>query len=167
MVMRIERYLGVYHLIFHKTSVTRRRLLTLLAILIILTTTWIIMSTNDLVISRAVVIGIFMGIFFPPLLKISRQMRRQNAISTEKRRKIHFKNIDTCLLAVAYLVLFSVPTSFYVVFSLVEGSTSENAKLSRVWADTAQVINCSFNSLIFFWKNKVLRDEGIKIIKNK
>ena len=85
LAMCIERYLGVYYPIFHKTyrcftkHITRRRLLTLLAIFIILPTTITIICANDLVISGAVV--------------------------------------------------------------------------------------CSFNSLIFFWKNKVLRDEGIKIIK--
>ena len=33
LVMNIERYLGAYYPIFHRTSVTRRRLLTLLVIL--------------------------------------------------------------------------------------------------------------------------------------
>ena len=98
-------------------------------------------------------------------------MRRQNATSPEKRRKINLKNVNTCLLAVACLVFLSVPVSFYVVFRLVEGSTSDNTNdttlshLSATWAATTIVMNCSFNCLIFFWKNKVLRDEGIKIIK--
>ena len=172
MVMCIERYLAVYYPIFHKTSVTRRRLLTLLAIFIILTTTLIIISTNDMVISFEVALSTFLAIFIPAfiffnykLFKISRKMRRQNAISPEKRRKIHLKNINTCLLAVASLVFLSIPTSVYVVFRLLEGSTSDNTGLSATWSATTIVMNCSLNSLIFFWKNKVLRDEGIKIIK--
>ena len=166
MVMGIERYLGVYYPIFHKTSVTR---LTLLAIFIILTTTLVIISTNDLVLSRLVAAAIFMVVFMPPfmffnhnLFNISRKMRLKK-ITAEKRRKINLKNVNTCLLAC--FVFFSIPVCFHVVFSIVEGSMSDNARLSRTWIGTTYVINCSFNSLIFFWKNKVLRSEGIKIIK--
>ena len=172
MVICIERYLGVYYPIFHKTSVTKRRLLTILAVFFILPTTLTILCTNGLVISTAVALSISMAIIIPPfiffnykLFKISRKMRRQNATSPEKRRKIRLKNINTCLLTVACLVVSSIPATVYVVFGLVEDSTSENTRLSLVWSDTTFVMNCSFNSLIFFWKNKVLRDEGIKIIK--
>ena len=172
MTMCIERYLGVYYPIFHKTSVTRRRLLILLAIFTILPTTTTIISTNDLVISVEVALSIYMAIFIPPfiffnykLFKFSRKMRRQNATSPEKRRKIRLQNVSTCLLAVACLVFVSIPASVYVVFGLMEGKMSENSWLCIVWVGTAQVMNCSFNSLIFFWKNKVLRDKGIKIIK--
>ena len=172
LVMCIKRYLGVYYPIFHKTSVTRRRLLTLFTIFIILPTTLIIISINDLIISAAVALDVFDAIYLPPfiffnykLFKISRKIRRQNA--TGKRRKIRSKNINTCLLVVACLVFSSIPICFYVVFSSVEGLTSDNARLSAVWVVAACVMNCSFNCLIFFWKNKVLRDEGIKmIIKN-
>ena len=172
MVMCIERYIGVYYPIFHKTSVTKTRLLTILAVFIFLPTTLTILCTNGLVISSEVALSIFMAIFIPPfiffnykLFKISRKMRRQNATSPEKRRKIRLKNINTCLLTVACLVVSSIPATVYVVFGLVEDSTSKNTRLSSVWSDTTFVMHCSFNSLIFFWKNKVLRDEGIKIIK--
>ena len=141
MVMCIERYLGVYYNpIFHKTSVTKRRLLTLLAIFIFLLTTLAIISPNDVVISRAVVLSVFMAIFIPPfiflnykLFKISRKMRRQNATSPEKRKELRLKSVNTCLLVVACFVFLSIPNSFYVVFSLVEGSTSENVRLCLGW----------------------------------
>ena len=173
MVMCIERYIGVYYPIFHKTSVTRRRLLTLLAIFTIpLTTSMILTFTNNSAISRAVGFSIFMAIFIPPfiflnckLFKISRKMRRQNATSPELRRRISLKHINTCLLAVACLVFWSVPRSVYFVLVLVEGSTSDNANVSALWATTTYVMTCSLNCLIFFWKNKLLRDEGIKLIK--
>ena len=172
MVMCIERYLGVYYPIFHKTSMTKRKLLTILAVFSILLTTLIIISANDWLVSREVALSIYMAIFIPPfiffnykLFKISRKMRRQKATSPEKRKKINLKNINTCLLAVACLVFLSTPNIFFVVFSSVEGSTSKNARLSATWSALTLVMNCSFNSLIFFWKNKVLRDEGIKIIK--
>ena len=171
-IKKIERYLGVYYPIFHKTSVTKRGLLTILATLILLLTTLTIISANDLLVSRAVVSVIVMLMFFPQfiffnykLFKIFRKMRRQNATSPAKKKKLQLKNINTCLLVVACLVFLSIPASVSAVFSLVEGSTSKNARLSATWSSSAFVMNCSFNSLIFFWKNKVLRDDGIKIIK--
>ena len=173
MVMYIERYFGVYYPLFHKISVTRRRLLTLLAILIMLTSPLTVIPKNDFIISRAVVGVIVMVIFLPPfisinykLFKISRKMRRRNATLPEERR-ISLKNVNTCLIAVACLVFLSTPSIFFVVFSTVEGSTSKNARLSVTWSGITFVMNCSFNSLVFFWKNKVLCDEGIKIIKKR
>ena len=172
MVMCIERYLGVYYPIFHKTSVTRRKLLTLLAIFTILTNPLALIPKNDFVISRAVVDVIAMVIFLPPfvfinykLFKISRKMRRRNVTLPEKKSKIRLQNINACLLVVACLAFLCIPAGSHIVYGLVEGSTSESARFSDLWAATTFVINCSCNCLIFFWKNKVLRDEGIKIIK--
>ena len=172
MVMCIERYLGVYYPIVHKTSVTRRRLLTLLAIFTILPTTLIILvSTNDKVFSPAVALSVFMMMFLPPfiffnykLFKISKKLRRQNATSPELRRRISLKNISTCLLAVASYLICSISVSSYIAFRLLEETMTDKVIVSEMWSTTAYVINCSFNSLIFFWKNKVLRDEGKKII---
>ena len=71
----------------------------------------------------------------------------------------------TCLLTVACLVFFSVPMSCSIAFGLFEGMTSDNAIASGLWAESTFVMNCSFNSLILFWKSKVLHSEGAKIIR--
>jgi hypothetical protein len=173
LVMNIERYLGVYYPIFHRTSVTRRRLLTLLAILFILPTKLIILSTNDLVISFPVALIIFIAIVYPPLVyinyklfKISRKVRRNNIMSSEVKRKVNTKSISTCLLVVACLMLLTISSSWYLALSFVSlKSTSKNVRLSFIWGNTIYTMNSTFNSLIFFWKNKVLRTEAIKLLK--
>jgi hypothetical protein len=173
LVMNIERYLGVYYPIFHRTSVTRRRLLTLLAILFILPTKLIILSTNDLVISFPVALIIFIAIVYPPLVyinyklfKISRKVRRNNIMSSEVKRKVNTKSISTCLLVVACLMLLTISSSWYLALSFVSRkSTSKNVRLSFIWGNTIYTMNSTFNSLIFFWKNKVLRTEAIKLLK--
>ena len=83
LVMSIERYLGAYYPIFHRTSVTKRRLLTFLAILLILPFILIIISFNDMIISYAVFLVVFFLPVFPPivfinykLFRISRKVRR-------------------------------------------------------------------------------------------
>ena len=171
-VMCIERYLGVYHPFYHRTSVTRRRLLKLLAIIMILQTTLLAISLDHSGIHSTVAFAIFMVIYLLPfiffnykLFKISRKLQRRNATSPELRRRVSLKHINTCLLAVACLVFWSIPIGFRVVFLFVEGSTSDNAIISGLWTATTFGMNCTFNSLIFFWKNKLLRVEGTKIIK--
>ena len=170
LVMNIERYLGTYYPIYHRTSVTRRRLLTFLAMLIIFITTLAILTIVKVIPPAAGGI-IFVVIAFPPfmfinykLYRISKQNRRNNAILPQQRSKRNLKNVSTCLLAAACVVVLSIPSSLYFVFSFVGEARSTNARLSYVWGLTLYSMNSSFNSLIFFWKNKVLRAEGIKIL---
>jgi hypothetical protein len=171
LVMNIERYMAVYYPIFHRNSVTRRRLLTLLAVLLILHTTITIISANDLIIVQKVGFIIFMAIAFPPfmflnykLFKISRTIGRNNGICPEKRTTVNMKIISTCLFAGACLLILSIPSTFFVVFSFDEQSSMNNVRLSYIWAVTVCTMNSTFNSLIFFWKNNILRTEGLKIL---
>ena len=174
LVMSIERCLGAYYPIFHRTSVTRRRLLTLLAILLIPHATFNVISTNDIIISRTLCLIIFTIVVFSPLMylnfklfKISTEVRRRKATSPEKRTTINLKSISSCSLAVACLLVLSISASVYIVFDIISqnGQASNVMLLSRFWVITIYTINCTFNSLIFFWRNKVLRTEGIKILK--
>ena len=172
-VMSIERYLGAYYPIFHRAAVTRSRLLTVLVILFIFQTALWVISRNDIVISETVHVIIVVVVTFPPLMfinfklfKISRKGRRMNETSPEKRKKIDLKNTATCLLAVGCFALLSIPSSFYITFNIkTENKWTSKAILSSVWAVSTLTVNCTFNSLIFFWKNKVLRTEGIKTLK--
>ena len=173
LVMNIERYLGVYYPFFHRTSVTRRRLLTLLAVLCILPIVRTVISLNDSVISFPVVFLIFSAIIFLPivfinykLFKISRKRRRDNTASPEEPTShVNLKKIHTCLLAVACLVLMYTPASVLVAIRLAEKSTSQNTSVFEFWAATVACTNSTLNCLIFFWKNDVLRIEGKKVLK--
>ena len=171
LVMSIERYLGAYYPIFHRTSVTRRRLLTLLAILLMFTIVMFAIFRGSLVIYSILNDIILVALFFPPfifvnfkLFIIARKVRRERAVSPEKRKRKNLKNISTALWVVGCLMLFYTPTSINIAFNLAEKSLS-TIRLSYVWMFTCITMNCTLNSLIFFWKNKVLRTEGIKILK--
>ena len=171
LLMSIERYLGAYYPIFHRRSVTRHRLLTLIAILFFFHTVLLVISINDFIITETVHMMIFMIATFPPfvfinlkLFKISRELRQKNAMSRGK-RTINLKSISTCLLAVvACFALWSIPLIVFIIFTTTQNE-STNAMLSYIWATTTISTNSTFNTLIFFWKNKVLRNEGIKIRK--
>ena len=124
LVMSIERYLGAYYPIFHRTSVTRRRLLTLLAILLSFQTPLKVISIHDMIIPRTghpvfIMIAVFLPLVFLnyKLFKISREVRRRISTSPEKRARINLKSISTCLLVVACLVVLSIPNCIYIYFS--------------------------------------------------
>ena len=173
LVMSIERYLGAYYPIFHHTSVTRRRLLILLAILLISNATFDVICANSVIISRTLSIMIYIIAVFPPLLylnfklfKISREVRRRSTTSPEKRATVNLKSISTCLLVVACLVVLSIAASVSIILNMnTENKDASDARLSYIWAVTIFAMNCTFNSLVFFWKSKVLRTEGIKTLK--
>ena len=172
-VMSIERYLGAYYPIYHRTSVTRRRLLTLLAILLMPTAFMYIISRNGLVIPVVAFVLIFMALFLPPftfvnfkLFIIARKVHRgKRAISPAgAKTTMNFKSISTGLWMVACLMLLYIPFSFVIAVTLAEKSLN-TVRLSHMWELTCITMNSTLNSLIFFWKNKVLRTEGIKILK--
>ena len=175
LVMNFDRYLATYYPIFHRTSVTKGKLLTLLAILIIVGLTLVLISVNDFVISFHTGVVIFLIIIFPPMLfinyklfTIARKSRRDNGISPEMKKTFSLKNISSCLLAVACFVVLSIPA--FVYFGLRTNSKEkkfslDNANLAGLWGKTIASFNSTFNCLIFFWKNKILRTEGMKVIK--
>jgi hypothetical protein len=42
----------------------------------------------------------------------------------------------------------------------------DNAHFAALWSGTIALMNCTYNCLIFYWKNKVLRTEGWKVLKS-
>ena len=166
LVMSIEGYLGAYYPIFHRTRVNRCRLLTFLVILLIPLGVFYIISRNFMLV-------IFMSLLIPPFIFTNvklfifvRKVHRERAVSPEKKTTVNLKSISMGLWIVACLMLFSIPIymSVYIVFNVAKDSTN-TIRFSFICILTSATMNCTLNSLIFFWKNKVLRTEGIKILK--
>ena len=176
LVMNFDRYLATSYPIFHRTSVTKGRLLTLLAILIIVEITLRVMSVKDFVISYQVHAIVRCILFIPTMLFINyklllvvRKSRRNKRISPDTKKTFSLKNISSCLLAVACVVVVSIPGFVYIGLRINSPETTytwDNANLAGLWAVTMSLMNCTFNCLIFYWKNKVLRTEGLKVLKS-
>ena len=171
-VMSIDRYLAIAYPLFHRVSVTKRRLLTLLAFLFLFDTILIVLAFDDWIITFALKAFIFFAVISPPflfinikLLMIVRRERRNKAEARKTSTIVKLKNISTCLLAVACFVLLSITAYISVIIHFTEKPTSTNRRLSWFWAATVTSMNSTFNCLIFFWKNKILRQEGMKILK--
>ena len=175
LVMNIDRYLATHYPIFHRTSVTKRRLLALFTFAVIFEITLVAMSINDLVISYQVGLLVFFVIYVPPMLFINYKLftlasksRRNNKISPEMKKSFSFKNISSCLLVVACLFVLSIPTFIYIGLrrtSKETKSTLNNAQIAGLWTRTIFSTNSTFNCLIFYWRDKTLRAEGMKVIK--
>ena len=176
LVMSVDRYLATQYPLFHRASVTKGKLLALFTFLFFIQITVATISVNDLVISYQVGLLIFGISYVPPmlfinykLLNVARKSRRNKGISPEMKKSFSFKNISGCLLVVACLLALSIPLSVYIVLRLTSKeneNTLDNAGLAGLWVSTLSSMNSTFNCLIFYWKNKTLRAEGMKVIKS-
>ena len=174
LLMNFDRYLATYYPIFHRTSVTKGRLLTLLAILITVEVTRVVLSFNDFVIPYQVGLLLYIIIFLPmlfinyKLFTIATKSRRNKAISLEMKKTFSLKNISSCLLAVVCFVVLSIPVFVYIglrITSTAKEFTLDNKVLAGLWASTTTSMNSTCNCLIFYRKRKILRTEGMKVIK--
>jgi hypothetical protein len=176
LVMNFDRYLATSYPIFHRTSVTKRRLLTLLAILIIVQVILRVMAVNDFVISYQVHFIILCNLLIPAMLFINyklflvvRKSRKNKRISPDTKKTFSLKNISSCLLVVACVVVVSIPWCVYIGLKINSPETTntlDNATLAWIWGITISLMNGTFNCLTFYWKNKVLRTEGLKALKS-
>ena len=176
LVMNFDRYLATYYPMKHRTSVTKGRLLTLLTILSIVQLTLQLLSINDSVITHPVSILVCFIIISPPMLfinyklfTIARKSHRKNKLSPEIKTTFAWKNVSSCLMAVLCFVTLSIPAFVYSglrIASKKKDTNLDEVELVRLWAKTFVTMNSTLNCLIFYWKNKILRIEGIKVIKS-
>ena len=175
LVMNFDRYLATSYPFFHRTSVTKRRLLTLFAILIIVEITLAVTSANAFISYQ--VHGLMLCILLIPamlfinykLFLVVRTSRKNKRISPDMKKSFSLKNMSSCLLVAACVVVMSIPMGVYIglrINSPETKDTLDNATLAWNWARTTASMTCTFNCLIFYLKNKVLRTEGFKVLKS-
>ena len=176
LVMSIDRYLATHYPILHRTSVTKGKLLTLFAFLVIIVIALLVMSINNLVIPVEVGVLIFLIICIPPMLfinyklfTVARKSRKNNELSPDMKKYFSLKKISSCLLVVACLGLMCIPSLVYIVLRQTSKETQfalDDAQIAGLWASTLATMNSTFNCSIFYWKNKTLRVEGMKVTKS-
>ena len=171
LVMNFDRYLATYYPLFHRTSVTRRKLSIPLAVLSLCYAIVSVTSEYNIVISFQVFMAICCGIFLLPmtffnykLYMIARKSRRNKTKSPEMRRKFSLKKISNCLLSTACFTVLSIPI-FVLIGLNMTSNLFEERLILHYWVRTIPSINGTCNCLIFYWKNNVLRTEGMKVIK--
>ena len=176
LVMNFDRYLATSYPLFHRTSVTKKRLVTLLGILMIIEICMALMYLNKYISFKVSLIAFFVLVSIPmlffnyKLFAVVRKARRDNRVARQDKRTFPMKNISSCLLAVACYVTLSIPPLVYVGLRMNYTQATltlyHHVNLIGTWGFTIASMNPTFNCLIFYWKNKVLRTEGLKVMKS-
>ena len=176
LTMTFERYLGLAYPLFHKTSVTKRKLATFLiatqTFTVIFQTVWFrlkICNGNPAAYRVA-----FVSVFLILVMILNCKMfyiakSRYKSTSSNGRRGIFgYKRYYTCLLAVFCFFICCCPTIIYYGLTLLNilDVRSKIAMCVFFWASTVITMNSTINALIFFWINNVLRSEGLKLLKS-
>ena len=171
LVMSFDRYLATYYPLFHRTSVTKIKLLILFGALSVTQVVLSVMSANNSIsinlqaLIYLITLGPAMVFTNYKLFTIARSSRRNKRLLPEVKKSFSFQNISSCLLTVACYAVLLIPTIIYAGLGMVSKISMQSDKLVLLWAKTAPAVNSTFNCLIFFWKNKILRTEGMKLFK--
>ena len=184
LIFTIERFLGVMSPIFHRTSITKKRLLYLLAFLntvlvALLPLHYFYWNIIGEMLTTAFLLLFFLAFvyFHCKILSIAKseskvKMVDQNTETTasHKQRKqltISLKNTSSCCLALGCFSICSFPEIVSSIwrFTSKPSWNDKSVVLVNIWCSTLFAMNSTFNCLIFFWKNLVLRREGMKVAK--
>ena len=181
-VLNIERYLGILHPIFHRTKLTKKKLLFHVGHGCISHTVTVVMlyvyvNVRRLVI--AIVIPVFLLETMYVYLRIFLVARKRPALSppiavagqsssesTMKAKKNYLREIKvakSCFMIVFLFIFSFLPLSVvYIWFA--DKMTPTTFRIVQSWCLTVAMLNGSLNSVIFFWTRPELRTEAKKIV---
>ena len=181
--LTFERFLALTYPFFHERMVTKKRLIYFLALLQFLAIVMATLTFGDYVLSKHMLFSILIPFIFLlsiylnyKTIMIARSKRRDERVAPAsnheivKRTRFNLKKMSTCSLAVICCFVCFFP---HLVYSLYFETSerrlrreNDQAFMSWTWTTTAGCANSTFNCLILFWRNTVLRREGMKIVKN-
>ena len=83
-----------------------------------------------------------------------------------KRRKLNFKNISICSMAISCFFICALPQIIFLILRSTNTLSNERDIYEfKLCAITLFNINFTLNCLIFFWRNSILRREGMRTVK--
>ena len=181
LTLSIERFLALTCPFFHQTAITKRRLIIFQLILMTVT-----VSTLPLQHLKTKTIGnmliavfllcvlltfIFLNYKMLAIAKTKREDQRAGITTTSngerKRDMKKCKTISTCSLAVCCFFVCFLPGIIVSLWSFASKTewNDTHVVLFKIWSNTFGTMNSTLNCLIFFWRNSILRREGMKIAK--
>jgi hypothetical protein len=185
LTLNIERFLALKYPFFHGSAVTKSRLVLFqsLFIMIIFSLSPLAYYYGRTVGNILIVVYIFcISSLFAYLnyniFIIAKSKRRGESVAPSgsttfvndderRKRKMDWKNISTCSIAVGCFFICSCPQLVYSLLRLTTDTLSQDKHswIFNLWSNTFSAMNSTFNCLIFFWKHSILRREGMKTIK--
>ena len=169
LVMSFDRHLAVSYPVFHRLSMTKKKLSTVFGILIIFQLC--LGSIFEFLHLYYVGLIIFLVFYSPPMLFVNYKLFlvAKKRRSAEFRKSFSLMKLSSCLLAVACLAMISISAYVYLGLKITAKEkefTLDSVNIAALWLKTVSSMNSTFNCLIFYWKNKILRKEGMKVIKS-
>ena len=181
LTLTIERFLALTYPFFHQTAVTKRRLVffqTFWMITLVALSPFYVQKIGYMLINVFILSLLFLLICLNyKMFIIAKSKRKEGRVGQtsattsshqqRKRRKLNFKNISTCSLAVACFSVSSFPKIIYCAWRFTSKSPFYDRQVMSfaLWSCTFLAMNSTFNCLIFFWRNSILRREGMKVVK--
>ena len=184
--MHIERYMGVVHPLIHRRSVTKRKLLKyvtfvcvvyLIAFFIsfVYNAVYFILTVLIVVMYLALTVYVYARIFFAALTRkafsnsditsdTSQRTEEERHKDGRRTQKVFLKAIKlakSCFLVVVCMFVCYLPLVCVKGLNL----NGFDKWTALTWAGTLALLNPSLNSIIFFWKNDLLRKESRDILK--
>ena len=183
LTLNVERFLALTFPYFHQRSVTKIKLVCFQAF-----TTILIVGVSSLIsvntetdIAVNVIIAIYMSLLLflfvyanCKMYTIAKSKRGDERVAPSfatsvnnnwKTRAINLKSISTCSLAIGCFFVCFCP---YIIFSVYRftgaAQFARQVLLYNIWTSTFVSINSTLNCVIFFWRNSILRREGMKIM---
>ena len=178
-VLNIERVVALIYPFVHHTSVTKRRLIFLLVTMMILFVFVLSLpyfnNKISLVLLSVICIPMFWLVLFYLNYKmfiLARSKRDDKKVATlcnqeRKRPMFQFKKFSTCLLTVICYFVCSCPQLVYSALRLTSNRNIpvQELLLFNLWTSSLVCMNSTLNCLIFFWRNSILRREGMNTVK--
>jgi hypothetical protein len=183
LVLNIERFLAIAYPFFHQSIVTKERVFSCqVAIILFVIVVQAAAANYKIGPALMTVILPFLVCFFALLnynmFTIAKSKQANEIIvlgpqaSVHARNKTHFAgfqhiHISTCTLAVVCTFICSCAPIVYLGLRWKWETPYYGKQFSSLalWATTSVSMSSTFNCLIFFWRNTVLRREAMKIMK--
>jgi hypothetical protein len=181
--MTFERYMGVLHPFVHRVKVTKSRVLKyIISVCCIQTLVFSVTFFNGVQITRpffttytllflAFTAFAYSRIFCFRIKNMSRSPLGKQVVnvaertngSTKARLLKELKIAKSCFLVVVTSLVCSLPS--LILNGFINLETNFLLDTLQKWAYLLILFNSTANSLIFFWRNKALRTEGMNRIK--
>ena len=172
-IMTVERYMGLTRPLFHKTSVTKRRIIIFMSITHVF---YFIIEICNFTLESPSITEAYIVLFITLSVVVVFMMNYKMFVIAKSRTKntqpcderiIQYKRYYACAFAVGCYLLCCTPITIYYGLQLTNTLTEKSniAACLFLWSVTIQTMNSTINSLIFFWMNNVLCSEGKKLLK--